>query len=187
MAGPTQAQSWGPPTLTFLRLQLLVRFHWSGSVGAMQLLFPAQVGESQLGSTPGLAPSPGSRTRPNTLRTPTSTSGVFLCLCQTTDLRTRALPSPHQPESSSRWRSCSPPRDPSSVGLPSLRTLRRTSQPQGGSRGSWMGAAVPRRSLAWTHPVARAGGCVGFSSDISSGPSLSWERGEQGPALQGRR
>lgn len=187
VAHPTRAQSWGPPTLTFLCLQLLVRFHWSGSVGAMQLLFPAQVGESQLGSTPGLALSPGSRTRLKALRTPTSNPGVFLCLRQTTDLRTTALPSPHQPESSSRQRSCSPLQHPSLVGLLSLRTLHRTSQPQGGSWGSQMEAAAPCRSLAWTHPIARAGGYVGFSSDISSGPSLSQERGEQGPVLRGRR
>ena len=65
------------------------------------------------------------------------------------------------------------------------RSGRRACAPQGSSRGSWTGAAAPRRSLARTPPVARAGSCVGFSSDVSSAPSLSRQRGEQGPALQG--
>lgn len=112
---------------------------------------------------PRLGPIP--REQDETKHAEDSHQHPWCCLRQTTDLRATALLSLHQPESSSRQRSCSPPWDPSSARPPSPRTLHRTSQPQGGSWGSWTGAAGPRRSLAWTHPDTRAGGYIGFSSD----------------------
>ena len=148
VAHPSLAQSWAPPTLTFLGLHSLVCCSWRAVFFSPQFLFPVQMGEGQLGSAPGWAPSPGSSVRPSTPRTPTSIPAVSLCpLCQTAELRPTAL-------SHRSSLTVAPGRGAAPLPYPGP----WLGQPQGSSRGSLLGAPTPHRALLWTHADRRAAG-----------------------------
>ena len=136
-SGPSNPDTELGPTYTHLHLHNLVGCSWHAVFWSPQFPFPVQVGESPLGSAPGLAPSPGSRMRPNTPRTPTSIPAVFLCpLCQRAELRPTAL-------SHRSSLTVAPGRGAAPLPYPGP----KLGQPQGSIGGSRVGAAAPCRAL----------------------------------------